>query len=230
MISKKLIAALSVLAMTAMVLPVAIADDTIEQFEAQLLQIDKKYGMPIQPELTDEQWNALDKEKEPYYKQLDELDLQYEDVWSQIDKIDAKYGFVTTYPELTDQQWQSYDAERNAVWEKMDAYYDELDTAYDKQYLAIVSEYGITEPFTYDDNPAFFDGMWDEIGDSIDLVYQLGMPDLTADEKSQISQRLVESNPQISKYYEKHGYVFPSLSAEQFTSLAQKMYQLEELH
>ena len=245
MTKTKTFSILAVLLLTVTIAPAALADTDIrKQLEAQIAELDAKYGLEPVPELTDEQWSqynkewqTLEEEKRPYYDQIEELDKKYDAIWAEIQKLDEKgyaieekFGFQTQYPELTEEELKSYDAEISAIYDEMDSQWQEIDNKYDARLAEIHAEFGITQPATYDENPQFFEELYGAImslGLPIEDLYEGNM---SAAEKESVYQHMEESVPTVRSIYEKYGYKFSITTAEEFADLDKKLSELEEIY
>ena len=85
---------------------------SIEDFEQALKKLHVKYGIPLTPALTEEQWKEYDKRVEQINKEYDHV---YAEIERKVAEIDKEFG-VSPVPELTDKQWEQYNAEIEAVF------------------------------------------------------------------------------------------------------------------
>ena len=183
--------------------PAAAADQAaIYALYDEIAEIEKSYGFPEMPDLTEEEWDQyyaewdeLHEQLVPHYATLGEMNQQYDEIQAQLDKlddeakaIDEKYG-IEPYPELTHEQWEQYDAEANMVYDKMDEYWAEYD-----QKVA-------SNPDLAPDHDAI-DALYDEIAE-IDKKYGIpGWPEMTAEEWEQYDSELQELEKLREPHYE----------------------------
>ena len=251
MMKTKTFSIFTVLLLAVIMVPAALADtDIIKQLEAQITELDARYGLDPIPKLTDEQWDQYDKEwqtleseKQPYYDQLEELDKKYELVLAEIQKLDEKghaisekFGFQTQYPELTEEEWMMYDVEVKALYDEMDSQWQIIDAQYDAQYNAqydaklieIHAEFGITQPATYNENPQFFEELNKMIKSTGIPVEDMCKGDMSTAQKEYAYQQMEDNAPLIKTVYEKYGYEFSVTTAEEFAELDKKLSVLDE--
>ena len=134
-----------------MLIPTAVAEN-IEYYEQALEELNKKYGIPTEPELTEEQWAE-------YEKRVQAIHAEYDSIHAEIEKkiaaIDAEFG-LAPWPELTEEQWAAYNNEIDQVFKRMDSLYmnnakntsiSDESLEFNKKLADINEKYGIpTEP------------------------------------------------------------------------------------
>ena len=204
--------------------------ELIDGLYARLDAVDAEYGFPAQPVLTPEQWDryvaeidAVEASKVPYFERLESVQLPYrgdldavEAVGEQIRAIDARYGIDNEPPDLTPEQWDQYHAETDPINAQISA----LEAVQDVERRAAFESAGIMMP-TGDDEEFF-----EEFGRLVQQYPQITMigdSSVAQDQKASLYADLEAASPAIKEVFERHGYGFPLLSAEQFKSLDEKL-------
>ena len=234
MVKTKVLAAMAVFSVALLVTPGALAqaEDIWAKYEPQIAEINKEFGMPTQPELTDEQWEQYEAKVTPVYQKQDALYAQIEELNKEILEIEKEFGLNNDYPELTEEQWIQYSAKINEVYNQYDteahSYYLEHDTYY-KEETEILQEYGIID-HTYHDAPEEFFVELDELyvkhQASIDVI---GDHTMSAQDKApHYSIIATQVNPAMASIHEKYGYQYPTLTEEQVISLDAKLSELNK--
>ena len=156
-----------------MLIPTAAAEN-IEDYEQAMAELNKKYGIPTEPELTDEQWAEYD-------KRLQAIHAEYDSVHTEIEKkiaaIDAEFG-ITPWPELTEEQWEAYNNEVNELFslyvgnDTKDTSMPDNSSEFTKKLEDIDKKYGIpTEPELTDEQWAEYDKRLQAIHAEYDSVH-----------------------------------------------------------
>lgn len=198
----------------------------INELYTQIGIIDINYGFDKQPELTDEQWDqyvaewdALEARKVPYYERLESIMQPYQadfdaidGIEEQIRAVDARYGISHEAPEMTDADWAMYMAETEPIAAQINA----LEAALDEQRRAVFEEAGIIMP--EDGDPEFFED-FARLLDQYPQLRMIGDSSVSQERKDQAYADLAEAAPEFREVFERHGYSFPLLTADEFRSL-----------
>lgn len=202
----------------------------INELYTQIGIIDINYGFDKQPELTDEQWDqyvaewdALEARKVPYYERLESIMQPYQadfdaidGIEEQIRAVDARYGISHEAPEMTDADWAMYMAETEPIAAQINA----LEAALDEQRRAVFEEAGIIMP--EDGDPEFFED-FARLLEQYPQLRMIGDSSVSQERKDQAYADLAEAAPEFSEVFERHGYSFPLLTADEFRSLDQSL-------
>ena len=204
--------------------------ELIDGLYGRLDAVDAEYGFLPQPVLTPEQWDqyvaeidSVEARKAPHFERLQAVQEPYradldavEAVAAQISAIDARYGIDNEPPDLTPEQWDQYHAETDPINAQISA----LEAVQDVERRAAFESVGIMMP-TGDDEEFF-----EEFGRLVQQYPQITMigdSSVPQDQKGQMYADLEAASPAIREVFERHGYGFPLLSAEQFKSLDEKL-------
>ncbi len=139
--------------------------DEVSEFNSKVAEIDKKYGMPSTPTLTDEQWAEYDKRVQAVY-------AEYEDVYEEIDAkflaLDKEFGIVR-YPELTEEQRNAFDKEMSVLHDKLNPFGAASDYDMDPELVAQLKE--IDKKYGMPSTPTLTDEQWAEYDKRVQAVY-----------------------------------------------------------
>ena len=223
-------AIIAMLFVTAIALPsAAFAAMSADELHEQISAIEKKYGFPETPELTEEQWDA-------YYTKMQSIDAQRNELFMQLDslneqalEIEKEFGFEP-WPEHPPEVWDQYNSEVESLYLQLDEHYQGEYEEYDKKLDAIYTKYGFLTSQQVMEAPDEFVQDIDKL--HIDTQYMwIGFADPTLDEESKknLSDALArEFFPEMGEIYKKHGYEFEGLDANQVYELNEEIIELEK--
>lgn len=205
-------------------------EGAIEALYDKIEAIDSSYGFGGFPTLTaaeweahEEEWAALEEEKAVYFERLDGIQSPYQGdldaisrIESQIDAIDARYGIDNEPPDLAPQEWDAYFAETDPLLAQIEI----LEANQDAEVRAAFAEAGITMPEGEDD------GFWADFGSLVERYPEMSMmgdPSVAQAEKDGAYGALAEASPEIQEIFERHGYSFPVMTADEFRDLDERI-------
>lgn len=233
MISKTTIAMLSVLTVGILATPFAFADmDAIKSLEAQLKEIEKKYDFPVQPELTDKQWNEYDTKVAAVENKLSKIYAEMDMLHAQRADIDKEYGFKP-WPQHSEETWNQYNKEVEQVYLKLDEEYKNLSETHEGQYATeyqkILDDTGLPDYLAVDAPDSYYEKEEQLFIKYNTAISSIGDHTREAGAKQKAYAILVnEYIPEMRKLYKEYGLDHPEITLEQLQIFDEKLSELNK--
>ncbi len=226
-------------------------DEMYYELERQHIAILESFGF-VEPELTDAQYDELDKRLEPLEVKYDEIFAEDFELTAEeeiiVDQLDAEYDAILEsygfkFPELTEQQEKELDEMLSPIEEK----FMELEYGFDEecnepsltseqkdavkslnaQYDVILEEFGFTVPQLSESQEEELDKRFCALDAEYEKILSQYHEELSQSEMDELDKRLDALDAKDASIMSEFGFVEPQLTDAQEEELEERLSPLD---
>lgn len=212
-------------------MPSVYAVTSIDEIEQQIRDVEKKYGFPENPVLTEEQWRSYD-------AQMSEIDTQRQALFEQFEILDQKaleigneFG-LEPWPDHPQEVWDEYNKEIEPLYMQLDAEYVKEGSQYDNELETVYQEFGFMTSYEYQITDVEFQSELEQL--SVQAENDLAdfeNPNLSDQERRILSDKMTDGFfLQAEHIHEKYGYHFPELDAQRIYELSLEIQSINAMY